>query len=243
MHPRRIIDSFELIFVTSGTLKMREESEVFEVHAGCTLLLFPGCWHEGVEQYSSDLRFYWFHFIPFKREGEILLDSVSRIVQVSEPERMTVWFRQLLGDAASSEPDKTLSSILLALMLADIANPGNADRQASKPLAVRVHDYISVNYSTPMTTSLIADSLHCNPDYLGRIFKESYGMTITEKLNAFRLSQARRLLLENPMNINEIAEASGFNDIAYFRRAFKKSTGLSPAAFRKQYGKVHINTN
>ena len=62
IHPRRKIDSFELIFVTDGKLSMQEEDKKFEVEAGQSLLLWPNRLHFGTSIYDSNLRFFWVHF-------------------------------------------------------------------------------------------------------------------------------------------------------------------------------------
>ncbi|MBD5778505.1 helix-turn-helix domain-containing protein [Pelagicoccus sp. NFK12] len=49
-----------------------------------------------------------------------------------------------------------------------------------------------------------------------------------------RLETAKRLLLESTLNIDQIAQALGFNDTPFFSRQFRKKTGMSPSEFRAQ---------
>ena len=53
-----------------------------------------------------------------------------------------------------------------------------------------------------------------------------------EYLARKRVSQAKVLLLEDKLNVNEIARAVGYNDCSYFCAVFKKHEMLSPAEFR-----------
>ena len=241
-HPTRVLDSDELILVTGGTLELFEEERKFQVNSGGSLLLFSGRRHGGLAQYPPDLTFYWFHFTPADSRGERILDALPQHAVLRNPEKMSVWFRQLLSNANRADSDPVESGLLLTLMLAEIAGTDNSNRTAFRQLAVKAHDFITLHFAERITTSDIAAKLQCNPDYLGRIFREAYGTSPIEQLNNCRIGYAVRLLLESTANINEIAEAAGFHDMAYFRRKFRQATGIGPAAYRRQYGKVHVNT-
>ena len=242
-HPERVIDFYELIFVTSGSLVIYEGNEIFELTAGNSLLLCPGIKHGGVEPYSTDLKFYWFHFSPNNEHGLEILKKLPKTTSIYNSERMIIWLRQLLSDSESWKVDEIQASLLITLMLSELAHPHISGQAGNKQLANKAYDYIKINFEQSISTSSIAESLKCNPDYLGRIFKESYGITLTEYLNIQRINYAKKLLLEANMNIDEISAVSGFNDIAYFRRKFRKYLGLAPSDYRKQYSKIYINTH
>jgi YesN/AraC family two-component response regulator len=57
-----------------------------------------------------------------------------------------------------------------------------------------------------------------------------------------KVGSATKKLISSTMNINEISEDCGFSDTVYFRRIFKKITGLTPAKYRKMYSHIHLNT-
>jgi AraC-like DNA-binding protein len=52
-----------------------------------------------------------------------------------------------------------------------------------------------------------------------------------EFIRSIRLQQARLLLDKGQLNVSEIAYQVGFNDPAYFTRAFKKQYGFAPKTF------------
>ncbi|NLG85034.1 MAG: helix-turn-helix transcriptional regulator, partial [Firmicutes bacterium] len=108
--------------------------------------------------------------------------------------------------------------------------------------ANRAEAYIRTHFHEPISTSIIAEKLGCNPDYLERQYKRVYGRTITEEIHARRIHYARTLLIDDTKNIDEIAFNCGFNDPAYFRRIFKRKEGITPSAYRRLYAKMHVNT-
>ena len=97
--------------------------------------------------------------------------------------------------------------------------------------------YIAENCCSPLSLNSIAEQFYMNKCYLSRIFKEITGFTVNGYLHARRIQKARALLVQDPMNISEISEAAGYENLTYFERVFKKHTGMSPLEYRKQYGK------
>jgi transcriptional regulator GlxA family with amidase domain len=67
------------------------------------------------------------------------------------------------------------------------------------------------------------------------LFRKQMGETPVEYKNRLRIERAQQLLLlHSDMPIEQIADASGFETAAYFRRRFKEHTGESPREFRKR---------
>src|SRR5258708_8223685 len=70
MHPTRIIESHELIFVKQGELDMWENDQVFHLEAGHTLHLWPNRQHGSTKPMPLGLKFYWIHFdLEIRNEG------------------------------------------------------------------------------------------------------------------------------------------------------------------------------
>ena len=59
--------------------------------------------------------------------------------------------------------------------------------------------------------------------------------TIISYVNKLRIESSKSLLLSSDLNISEIASTTGFFDINYFSRIFKKYTGISPTDYRKNF--------
>ncbi|MEI8242397.1 MAG: helix-turn-helix transcriptional regulator [bacterium] len=97
-------------------------------------------------------------------------------------------------------------------------------------------------FQDAISASDVATGLSCNPDYLGRIFRQARGLTLTDAIHKHRLQQARRLLMESGLNVDQVARACGFREAGYFRRVFRKKEGMTPLAFRRLYARVHLNT-
>ena len=106
-------------------------------------------------------------------------------------------------------------------------------RQQQDITIAAVKDYIHNHLSENLNRESLAAIVHFNPDYLSHIFKKETGMSLTSYIIDQRISEAKRLLAKGDVNIRDIAIACGFQNISYFSRQFKKSTGMTPREFRR----------
>lgn len=75
-----------------------------------------------------------------------------------------------------------------------------------------------------------------NPDYLGSLFKEELGVSMTMYIQSRRLDQAKVLLRETEMPISKVAETVGYDNISYFSKLFRQKVGCQPGEYRKGGG-------
>jgi len=76
--------------------------------------------------------------------------------------------------------------------------------------------------------------LYVTPNYLNALCQDLLQKPAGELIRERVLLEAKRLLVNQQRDISEIAYALGFKDNSYFSRFFRKYTGLTPEAFRKQ---------
>lgn len=91
------------------------------------------------------------------------------------------------------------------------------------------------NISNPeFKISSLGKALGYNPDYLRRCFFAETGKNPREYLCSLRLSQAKKLLLQEYFTtVEDVALKCGFNDSFYFSTLFKRRFGISPSKYRK----------
>lgn len=69
-----------------------------------------------------------------------------------------------------------------------------------------------------------------------RRFKEATGDSPLIYLQKLRVAAAKRLLESDHRTMQEISDAVGYQDVAYFRELFQRHTGASPSAYRRRFG-------
>lgn len=75
---------------------------------------------------------------------------------------------------------------------------------------------------------------------LKRRFKAATGVTLIEYVQNLRIEEAKRLLETGHMPVEEISVAVSYDDTSFFRRLFKRSTGLSPSQYRRMFQPTNI---
>ncbi|MGI5947891.1 MAG: response regulator [Lachnospiraceae bacterium] len=94
-------------------------------------------------------------------------------------------------------------------------------------------------YDTSLSLSQVSSMIGVSPNYLSALMKKETGSTFIDLLTKIRIETARKLLLETAMKIRDISQQCGYSDQHYFSYCFKKYTGQSPNAMRRQSeGKV-----
>lgn len=108
-------------------------------------------------------------------------------------------------------------------------------------LCNKVIGYIRQNYADPsLSVSEVAAHFQLHPTYLGSVFKRVQHTSLLQYISEVRIGEARKLLRETNLKISEIAEKTGFSDIYYFSKRFKKISGCSPKeyALKKKEGNI-----
>ncbi len=93
-------------------------------------------------------------------------------------------------------------------------------------------DWMETHYAQPVTLGELAERAGINDKYLCRLFREYTGCTPIDYLNRLRVEGACYEMAVNGRSVTEAAFDSGFNDLSYFSRTFKKYKGMTPKEYR-----------
>jgi len=96
-----------------------------------------------------------------------------------------------------------------------------------------VFKYIENNYQKKISIEQLSSITGISSYYFCRLFKKVTGQTPCNYVNQVRINKAELLLKTTDMNVTEIALSTGFNDINYFSRLFKKTKNKPPSFIRK----------
>jgi transcriptional regulator GlxA family with amidase domain len=75
-----------------------------------------------------------------------------------------------------------------------------------------------------------------SPRNFMRRFKQATGDSPLTYLQKLRISAAKRLLESDHRTVQEISDAVGYQDVAFFRELFERHTGVAPSEYRRQFG-------
>lgn len=126
---------------------------------------------------------------------------------------------------------------LIALLLGPSRDAEHDARQGGLRSArlAALRKYLEENHLRPeLSVSAAAKAMKISERYLQDLMAET-GESFTEAVGRLRLERARQLLADpryRRLHISEIAFASGFSDISYFCRLFRRRFGDSPSGYR-----------
>ncbi|OCT15489.1 AraC family transcriptional regulator [Paenibacillus pectinilyticus] len=256
-HPaRRSLGLFDLLWVIKGTLYIGEDDNQWEVTEGQTLLLLPDRHHYPVKPCDVETVFYWIHVDFIGKWSLISERSASpvypqvrnswenpftiRIPQYSSPPEFALaerHLRKLLANSAQQRSSTYWSEqqLFMELLLLLEAGQSRSDASPALKLAERIEAYLRQHFQSDVTNTSLAEEFHFHPNYIVRCMKEIYDCTPMAYLHAYRIEQAKLLLIKTEWSIARIAESVGFLNAPYFSNCFKEATHISPLRFRKQH--------
>lgn len=122
---------------------------------------------------------------------------------------------------------------LLRLSEAIFGHQRTGQQRQSDELVLKLKAYIDEHVSDDLSLTRLGEVAAFNASYLSRIFKQYAGMNLTEYILQVRMNEAKRLLRESNLQVQEITKAIGLESAAYFIRMFKKETSLTPQQYRE----------
>ncbi|MFC0470646.1 response regulator [Halalkalibacter kiskunsagensis] len=97
--------------------------------------------------------------------------------------------------------------------------------------------YIHQHYTKELTLQMVADHIHISRNYFSILFKQFSDQKFIDYVIDLRIKKATDLLMNTSLKVYEVAARSGFKDVKYFSKLFKRITGYSPVDFRTEHQK------
>lgn len=225
---------YQLIYVKSGELTLHKPSGDDALIAGDICLFRPS----EAQMYGvvgEPTTYFWIHFSGNEAEKMLSFfeEKAYNVGPFPEFERYCRGF----FDEFNGEPQYTelLYEGELIALIARIAERVSCDEK-KRHETIKIRPALCVMRSDckiRRTNDELALLCGISRHYFVKIFKSVTGVTPQKYYISLLIDKARFLLSTTSYNIGEIALECGMEDSLYFSRLFKKHTGLSPMAYRK----------
>jgi len=96
-----------------------------------------------------------------------------------------------------------------------------------------IQRYIHMHYSEPISLESISNTFYVSKGYLCKSFKQQFNETVMDYIMKCRMTKAQELIKRSDMQIKNVANATGYDDITHFYRIFKRYHGITPGRMRK----------
>ena len=256
-HFRRNFGVYDVLLVRRGRFFITEDGIPYELGAGDMLALEPGKTHWGHRPCGETTELYWFHLLHAKPLrlvpaeqipwSYILRRGTDRDLHPSEqvmylPKHGHIDLEPLVPILDEMVEAHTILSVenalvvqsLLARLLARLQAAARQRPPArSRQIADLAADYIRRSRHEPFKAAAMERELNFHFDYLARCLKRHTGMSPLQFANHLRVADAKELLENTTLDVQHIAERLGFENVGYFIRLFRQSTGTTPLQHRK----------
>lgn len=104
-----------------------------------------------------------------------------------------------------------------------------------EPLIAMFMNILHTQYAEDISLDYLSARLNLSSAYLSVYIKEKTGMNFSDHLLNIRMNKAKELLACTNLTVSEISQRVGYLNITSFNRMFKKATGMTPGAYRRQH--------
>jgi LacI family transcriptional regulator len=133
---------------------------------------------------------------------------------------------------AGSQPEKDYWAITSGGVIAKLSSDALA---VSDPGMAKVMRFIQNNFREPIGVPEILEAIPMARRSLERKFRQTFGLSVVDRIRQIRVNEARLLLAGTNDPITLIAEKCGFTSYTYMGRVFQQETGMTPSDYRAQF--------
>ena len=183
----------------------------------------------------------WGNPSDFEEYLHILADEICQLTERALGKRALVGVSRTTG--AFGALNAAYRQALDALRAAQESEGGvsfTADTRKGSSLCQRALEIIGQRYmDESLSLASLSALLNVSPNHLSACIKKTAGETFINILIRRRMEAAQQLLLTTDLQVQEIARRCGYTDQHYFSYCFKKYSGTSPGALRRQAARAN----
>ena len=244
-------DEFEIIYVRSGFLTVSISGESYIGKTGEAFVVSPGNLHLMGSQ-SGTVDYYTFLFplkyISFRTDDmldEKLLEPLNsghlmicpRVNDTAKElcEQLIKIYEAKNDESESKITTQVRTKIILLQFILEMWKKGfviENDTSGRNIVEKEMVSYIQQNFTGKISLKEFGEQFHLSEKYISRYFKEHFHITLSQYITYLRLENAKQLLQDTDLSVTETAMQSGYQNVSYFIRSFKKAYGISPLKYR-----------
>lgn len=234
-----IRDHFLIHYIVSGEGHYEVNGTTLHLSAGDSFLVYPNTEITYYADKDNPWEYAWVGFTGSDAAMILQATDFSKDAPVIKNTPDGEYIREKIlqiYDARGNEFDHAVEMTgrlytMLAMFMKNVSKKSTAN--TSQSYVQKGIEYISSNYSYPITVEDIASYVGLSRSHLFRSFESVMGQSPKEYLTDFRIKQACYLLEHSNLSITAIANSIGFDNSLYFSKIFHKQKGLPPKEYRK----------
>ncbi len=246
-------DELEIIYVKSGILTVNISGENYLGTPGDSFVVSPGILHFMGSQ-TGNVDYFTFLF-PLKylsfctedmldekllaplRNGHLMISPKIRDSAKDLCEQLAEIYMEKIAKKESEIAAQIKIKIILLQFLLRMWEMGfviENDKSGRNTVEKEMISYIQQSFAGEVSLKEFGEQFHLSEKYVSRYFKEHFHITLSKYVTYLRLEHAKQLLQNTDIPVTEVAMQSGYQNVSYFIRSFKKTYGVPPLKYRKK---------
>lgn len=229
----------ELVYILEGEGWFQLEEELVPVQQDDLILVNPQVVHQGIRAGNNGMS-----VLTLGLCSPCIFGSAENHYTLLSAQENASIFRTYMKDISTELINKSDNFEELCQKLTDViilqlsrrcqhSKAVSTSRKSARECA-RVRLYIDEHFTEPLTLDHLAQYANLNKYYLVHVFNREMGCSPISYLIDRRIAESKRLLSSGNTPIHEISIQMGFSSPSYFSQSFRRSTGFSPAEYRRQ---------
>lgn len=238
-------DFCEILYVAGGSGSAEIGGKQYTLKTGDLIVINAGVIHAERSDPDNTLQLIFVGVDQIKIEGlpenHIIAAGRTPIIRPGKfRNKLETYFSDLIAETTSqveyySEIVQGLVTALVVMILRINHAYQSDDSAKMSDECEKIKAYIDTHYKSNLTLESLSETAYISKHHLAHIFKNQTGVSPIRYMIERRIDQAKSLLTQTDIPIHEIAEMVGYPDNVYFSQIFKKITGVSPSAYRRDY--------
>jgi AraC family transcriptional activator of pobA len=244
-------ESYAIEFLKKGSIIMQTRLTKIVIHAPAIITLGPSVirsFTKNSDEILMDIIFFKPQFflknqanVFFLNQYDFFDNSQMHVFSLEKGAKIKFGkIFDLISDTLNSN-NNNQSSILRSYLYIlvfelDAIKQTITDNYDQNPLFEKFKEILAKEFLRERSVGYYADSLNVTRKYLSEVIKKNSGKTAGDWIDDFIVLEAKVLLQDKTLTINQISEMLNFSNQSVFGKFFKNHTGFSPLEYRKNNG-------
>lgn len=229
---RDYFGQFLFIHILRGKIEVHYKN--YEFVAKENSFIFLNCHEPHLYKALENTEYHWIHFKgnAIQMYYDRLFEKRGCVFSLENNWQISNHLNRIIGMMEDESVDEHETSVLIHQILYELEKTSNRVDHSFEETIKQAITYIEKHCSDKITLDDLANHVNLSPYHFSRLFKSQTNFAPHQYLLNYRVNNAKRLLFDSNLSINEIALKCGFNSVSHFTTTFKNQTNFSPKKYR-----------
>ena len=242
-------ESYAIEFLRKGSIVMQTKLKKVVIHAPAMLTLGPSVirsFTKDSDEILIDIIFFKSQFflhnqanVFFLSQYEFFDNSEMHVFHLEKKnkvkfEQIFSLLRQSIEHNNDNQPSILRAYLYILIYELDVIKQININGSKQNPLFEKFKEILFKDFLSQRSVQYYADILNVTRKYLSEVIKNNSGKTASDWIEEVVILEAKILLQNKDLTINQISDTLNFPNQSGFGRFFKKCEGISPLEYRRK---------